>query len=85
MLNSMREERIVREPGVYEFKLEMNADDYKRFYGPISADIAEDIVDQYLEYIGDDGEPRNFQIKENKANNLVEIRSTLFYIGNEAK
>lgn len=81
MRNSIVEQRIMKD-GLYQISLTLNEKDYFTVYEDISENHAKEIMDNYLVYRQDDGQPDDIKIKHNKNQRMVTIHADLHYTGN---
>jgi hypothetical protein len=83
MLNSIYEQRTRLDKG-YHISLTIPKEEYSNVYGDdINDTNANEIVHNYLQYRGDDGEAYDIKIYDHDISNIVEIEARLNYIGNK--
>lgn len=85
MLNSIYEERQ-RQQNHYHVSLTINRGEYTSIYGnDFSVNNAQSIINQYLQYKGDDGDVMNVQLFDYPDSDIINIEADLNYLGNEYK
>lgn len=83
MLNSIFETRTRLKDG-YHISLSLPRDEYQLIYGNhVNNAAAKDILNEYLEYRDDDGQPDYIQAYDHDISNIVEIEAHLNYEGND--
>lgn len=82
MLESVFDRRVKHETG-YDLYLEMPEKEYLQIYEDINTESASDIVHQYLHLYQDDGRPEKVEIKHDKNNHTINIKTLLRYEGND--
>lgn len=83
MFTDIKEMRNKREDGTYDLTLEISEREFFKVYNNVSDDIADDLIQQYLVDVQDDGRFENVKIKHNKDRHTVRITSDLHYYGND--
>ncbi len=81
MLNSILVARQRMESG-YKIILKLPEKEYFEIYEELDKKAAEDILEQYLSYHGDDGSYSNVNIDINRNTHIVTIRARLDYLDN---
>lgn len=82
MLNSIRETRA-RKNELYNIILEIPEDEYFQIYDGLDDKFAEDILNQYMVYHGDDGRYSDVKIQYNKNAHIVNVYANLHYAEND--
>lgn len=82
MFNSICERRM-QSKGMYAVILQIPEDEYFTVYDTITDLSAKEIVENYLNYRGDDGRPEKISINHDPTNRLVSINLYLYYTGND--
>ena len=82
MLNYIRETRGVK-GGLYNISLEIPQSIFIKFHEEVRTDLAEDILNQYLQYRQDDARVSDVQIRQDEQTDTINIEAYLHYIGNE--
>ena len=85
MYNSIYEQRRRIEED-FHIELVIPQEEYEVIYGKtLDESTAKNLVDRYLQYRDDDGDPKNISFYKDEANRRVEIEADLTYLGNKHK
>ncbi|CAH2214782.1 hypothetical protein [Tepidibacter aestuarii] len=83
MFTDIKEMRKKRENGIYDLTLEISEREYFKVYNEVDDKIADDLVQQYLVDVQDDGRFENVKIKHNKDRHTIRLTSELHYHDND--
>ena len=85
MYNSIFEQRRRIEEG-FHMELVIPQEDYEVIYGKtLDESTVKNLVDRYLQYRDDDGDPKNISFHKDEVSKLIEIEADLTYLGNKHK
>jgi hypothetical protein len=76
-------EARIRKGDIYNLILEVPEREYFQIYEDLGSEAAEDILQQYLVYHGDDGRYSDVEIQYNKNTHIVSIHADLRYDDND--
>ena len=76
-------ERRKVKKGQHKMILELSSEEYRRTYDSYSNDVAQEIVNTYLNNRGDDGRPSNIRMEKTDEGNIIKIHADLNYLGND--
>jgi len=79
----MNEVRIREKDGLYRLSLEIPEKEFFLAYDDVDEEAAHDIIKQYLVHREDDGRPSNIEIHYDHNSHIVNLTSSLHYLGND--
>ena len=84
-MDNIRGQKQRLENGDYNLYVDMLDDDYFKKYESVDVSSGQNLIKEFLDSTGDDGDCDSVQINYNKASHIVNIKAHLTYAPNDHK